>query len=878
MIEDRESLVRRNLSALTSAGERRDFLRVVCAGDSALLNSLIDTVTQPETGACAETWPVLGAGEVLAERFEIRGALGAGGMGVVYEAIDRKLASRRALKFGRPGHFSRIAHEARSALSITHENICRIYEVHSAGAEDGPTDFISMELVEGETLSACLRRGPVSRADTLDFARQLCRGVEAAHHAGILHLDLKSSNIMLEPGPGGKTRLVIMDFGLALPLAEAGDFASLAGTPHYIAPERWRGAEPAPSADIYAMGVVLYELLTGERPFPDGTPWATRMTSLPQRPSRSDRAPDIRWDAIVLRCLEPEPSRRIQSAAELLASIEKTFGEKTRRWWIAAAIAVSAIAPMLAFRQNIWPEPVGRLALLPLEGTSGNQLVDQGVRGAFYDLGKRLASARRLVLLPFEDTVRNSVNSPQMAASRLGATHVLTVVLAPRPAGFTLTAEVRDIHHGASLQRFQGEFPAQDLPDLATPLAGVITSAFHLRDAPRLQISPAAYARYSAGLSSLNAVPPDVDRALELFQEALRLDPNAVPALTGLSLAYLEKRRGNQDPEPLQQARSAAQRAQSLEPDSVQALIVVAAVENAEGHPERALEHFRRAAELEPESWDVWRRTGLELQELGREEEALEALHRSIQLAPGYYLPHFDLGRTYFRQGRAQDAVREFTAVTSFAPGLAEGFFSLGAALVLAERDAEAERALRESIRLQPTRSALNNLAVLLRVQGRNREAIPLFQQALAADGQDAALRLNLGNALAASGETAAAREQWQKAGEIARGVLRRNPRDAAARARSGYSMVRLGEIDLGADEAAQAAQLAPSDYSVIFWTVMALEAAGRRDEIFPLLGAATPDRLRNLQRQPELAGLIKDPRFIALHPQAEKQHTRKGN
>ncbi len=808
-------------------------------------NSRRETVTDARAQTSGEGVR-LSAGEVVAGRFEIRGALGSGGMGFVYEAFDRKLGERRALKFARPGHFDRIPEEARAALRITHDNICRIYEIHSAATEGGEADFLSMERIEGETLFDRLRRGPLAPPERLDLARQLCRGMDAAHRAGILHLDLKPGNVMLTRRADGSTRLVIMDFGLARPSTGAEPAQGVAGTPYYLAPERLRGAEPAATADVYAIGVILREMLAGTA--------------------------DARWDAIVRRCLEPDPARRAATAGEVLAAIERSFGAKTRRWWIAAAVAAAAAAPVAAFRDRIWPPPVGRLALLPPEGTSGNAAADQAVRGALYDLSHRLAPVRRLVPIPFEDTLRNGVTSAALAAARLGATHVLLLTLAGRGAGFRLEAAVRDARSGVTLRRFEGEFGWDDAAKLSTSLAGVVTSAFRLREAPRLPMKPAAYAAYAAGMTSLNATPPDVARALEHFGAALRTDQNAVPALTGLALAWLERHRLEQDGASIEQAKAAAERARSLEPDSAEVLIVSAGVESNVGQLERALEHFRRAAELDPENWDVWRRMGTALLQAARNGEALDALRHAVELAPDYYVPHRDLGIAYFRQGQAGDAVREMTTVTQLAPGLAEGYLYLGAALVLAGRDDEAERALRQSIRLQPTRFALNNLAVLLHLHGRSREEIAVLQQALAAGGDDATIRLNLGDALAATGDGAAARAQWQKGGELARGILRHNPRDAASRARSGYSMVRLGQPVLGADEALQAAQLAPSDYSVVFWTVRGLEAAHRRAEIFPLLTGASPDRLRNLGRQPELAEMARDPRFLGILQKAETQ------
>jgi serine/threonine-protein kinase len=822
----------------------------------------------------------LTAGEVVADRFEIVRTLGTGGMAIVYEALDRKLMEARALKFSRPGHLQRIPDETRSALRITHENICRTYEIHSAVTSHGPADFISMELVRGETLHGRLQRTEVSPAEALDIARQLCRGLDAAHKAHIVHQDLKSNNVMLTHRPDGSLRAVITDFGLALPLGKPGRVAShIAGTPNYIAPERWSGSEPAPACDVYALGVILYEILTGRLPFSKETPWHHRLTRLPEPPSQSATAIDKRWDPIVLRCVEPDPSRRFANAGEVLGAVERAFAAPTRRkWLVAAALLAGAAAPVVAFREKIWPPSLSRLAVLPMEGSAQDPTIDSGVRGGLYDLSKRLeslgAASRRLILIPLEDTVRYGVRSPAAAAARLGATHVLLVKIDSRTGGFAVAADVRDCRNGTSVRRFEGDFRAADLSGVGTALDGVVTSAFHLGDTPAAKILPSAYPLYAAGLAQLRGVPADADGAIESLQQALHIDPSGVPALSALSDAYMEKFRLQKDTRFLAQAKAAAQRAQSLQPDSPAVLSAMGVIERYEGRAERALELYRRATELEPNNADIWRRTAIALQQIGRDDEAIDVGKHAVDLAPDYFATHRDLGVMYFRVGRPQDAIEEFRAVTRIAPGLAEGFSFLGASAIALGRDGEALTALQESVRLQPTRSAFNNLAVLFRMQGRNQEAVTALEKALKAGSDDAAIRLNLGNALQSVGRSSDARVHWQLAGDLARAALRANARDAISRARLAYSMARLGDGELAADEALQAAQLAHSDYSVIFWVAMTLEHTGHRPDIFPLLEGATPERLRDLRRQPDLTGLVQDPRFASLLQQAENSRT----
>ena len=202
------------------------------------------------------------------ERFEIIRRLGEGGMAVVYEAIDTKLGEKRALKFSKSGHARSIPPEARASLRVTHENVCRTFEIHTAQTKDGPADFISMEYVEGETLTKRWRREALTQAEALEIARQLCRGVMAAHESKVLHLDLKSSNVMLSKAANGGLRVIVMDFGLAQAFGTGTGSEKLGGTPNYIAPERYLGAEATPATDVFSLGVILYEMLAGQLPYP----------------------------------------------------------------------------------------------------------------------------------------------------------------------------------------------------------------------------------------------------------------------------------------------------------------------------------------------------------------------------------------------------------------------------------------------------------------------------------------------------------------------------------------------------------------------------------------------------------------------------------
>ncbi len=292
-------------------------------------------------------------GTLLGGRYRIVGRLGRGGMGEVYRADDLKLAQPVALKFlppevdHDPARLMQLHSEVRMARQVSHPNVCRVYDIDEV---DGHT-FLSMEYVDGEELGSLLRRigrFPVERA--LEMSRQICAGLAAAHERGVIHRDLKPANVMLDGA--GKVR--ITDFGLAGATGET----VRAGTPAYMAPEQLAGSEVTPQSDIYALGLVLYELFTGQRAVE-----AKNVAELVRKreagiapPSMIVRELDPAIDRAILRCLERDPADRPSSALGVAAALPGgdplaaalAAGETPSPEMVAAAGPTSALKPAAA--------------------------------------------------------------------------------------------------------------------------------------------------------------------------------------------------------------------------------------------------------------------------------------------------------------------------------------------------------------------------------------------------------------------------------------------------------------------------------------------------------------------------------------------------
>ncbi len=339
------------------------------------------------------------SGELIAERFEIVRFIAEGGMGEVYEAIDKVLGGRVALKFlsrhalDDPNVQRRFRREVQLARQVTHLNVCRLFDVYQHRIERsyrGAAEvlFVTMELLDGETLeSYLLRHGALAEEVALPLIRQMAEALDAAHHAGVIHRDFKPSNVMLVDGRDGEEmRAVVTDFGLARSIAPSSTSTTttpltgemkVVGTADYMSPEQLRGQEVTPASDIYAFGVVIFEMVTGGRPYnaPDAMSLLTKRATEPPS-SPLDHNPDLDegWASVILACLENEPVDRPATARDVVAYLEggsadvtrptlvrRDWGKKSRRrrwvWLLPVLFAVVTAFVFFAVGRNPPPPP-----------------------------------------------------------------------------------------------------------------------------------------------------------------------------------------------------------------------------------------------------------------------------------------------------------------------------------------------------------------------------------------------------------------------------------------------------------------------------------------------------------------------------------------
>ncbi len=869
-----------DLALAHPADQREAYLKSACGADTELFDQTWSYVQweqrmngfllDPLYPAASHEHP-FEPGELLDGRFRIVREIAQGGMGVVYEAVDEKLQRRIALKCAKTGFRKRLPPEVRNATEISHPNVCKIFEIHTASTRQGEIDFITMEFLDGETLADRLTRGPLPETEARAIALQLCAGLAEAHRNQVIHGDLKSNNVILTSGPQGAVRAVITDFGLARrPEASQTNAPSgqMAGTPDYMAPELWKGGKVSAASDIYALGVIFRVMLTAEAPsrqdalpeFPQevGTLTVNDVRQNVNRPCTSRELPSP-WDEIVEGCLEPLAVNRFKSVDEI---IERLDTRNRASKWVRLAPAVAAILAALFWVAR--PGPAIRLAVLPFV-VEGSPVQTAG--GLALDVADRLSRLRRgLVVIPPGEARRSGVDSYEKAKTVLAATHVLRTRLHNSGSQIAVVASVMDTGSGRTLQELVGTYSSNDTPLLAKALYATVTGAFHLRMGVSLElVSAAAYPFYVQGINLLRRDQVSADEALPFFQKAIELDPRSALTYAGLAEAQLQKFQRGYGQQWLDLAAQSVAKAQSLNADSAPVLLAAGLLKQQHGWYELAAQDFGRAVELAPNTAGGWNRLAVAYSSMNRPDEAIVTYQKAIQAQPDYYQPYIDFGLFYYYRGQFQEAEQLFRRATEIASGLAKGHMELGLALKEQGRFQEAEQSLLQALRLQQSSPILTDLGTLYYQQGRYSEAALYFERSLAAEPPNVARCSNLGDAYRHLGRQQEAAAWYHRAETMAASEVIQNPRDAFSRAQLARLSALLGERSSAEFEMMQALSMGASDARVLQFGAFTFESLGEREKTLQVLGKAPLQLLEDLNRQSEVKDLQQDPHFQAL-------------
>ena len=783
-------------------------------------------------------------------------------MGVVYEAFDEKLGRRIALKCGKPGHGYRLSPEVRLATEVSHPNVCKIHEIHTEETPDGPMDFITMEFIEGETLSARIRReGRLPEKTARSIALQICAGLAEAHKRRVIHGDLKSSNVILAGGAQGEVRAVIADFGLARAL----DGSPVSGgSPGYMAPEVRRGDSTSVTADIYALGVILHEMTCGFRPDQRAVVAATTIAQAadtaveaPERGERLLRPDDdplprlaTKLDPVIRRCLQPDPAKRYQRVEE----VAKALGpSKTRRALLAAgavAILVAATAVTTYFR-SIAPVETIKLRIDAIQAPTELNAQAAGITAG---ASQRIAS------------LRSSEKTALAVASSIGrATHRLSGRIEDQKGLLKLQIQIQDLKSSAVLRQWSGEYRPEELRYAPVAVTGWVSATFHLPALPEYSsVNAAASQIYSAALPLLRR-DPNIDEAAAAMERAAALDPDSALPHAGIAEVLRRKYFLTDDNTWLAKAQKELMRAEIRNPDSAEVHRIAGMIEWDANRRDEAIVRMRRATEFPSTNSDAFRRLGALYQNAGQYGEALQNYQKAAEIEPKFYRVHQDLGALYFTQANYPEAARAFQTAVQLAPDVPRLYAMLAESYIDQGKFQEAEAQLRESLRRGLPDPPNFELAHVLMYQRRDREAIGYLMKAATADLKSYLPWMYLGLARRNTGDVIESKRAFQKGMDLAQESVVRIPGSGNERAVLGYLAAQCGDKSRAEAEVAQALQLSPGHSNVIWMSALTYEVLRERERALEALHAAPRGLLEDMQRWPEAESLAADPRFKAL-------------
>jgi len=638
--------------------------------DSIPVTGVGETMAAPTTSAFSTpgTAGTLGAQRV-AGRYEILSMLGAGGMGTVYRARDIELDEVVALKMlnrelvDSPGMLARFRQEAKLARRVTHKNVARTFDIGEHAGEK----FLTMEFVDGESLAAlAARRGRLSLREVGHIVAEVCAGMSAAHAASVVHRDLKPDNVLLAKDG----RVVVTDFGIARAAAGAQDVAKtmggIVGTPAYMAPEQVEGGtEIDARADIYALGAMVYELLTGHRAWPGDAPLAVaaaRLIHPPPDPRTVFPSVSSGVAEVILRCMSRKRDERFDSADEVAAAFAQATASSGTTSSVGLAPTSGAhSSPTVASEVRAVGEKT--VAVLPFRngGPPEDEYLADGVTEDLIDV-LSMTSGLRVRPRGAVAHLRGADHDPHRVGVELGVQVIVEGSVRKFSGGVRVTARLVSTTDGFQLWAKRFERGRGDVLAVNDEAANSIAEALTLGAAPKARNAPSdpiAIDLYLRASSMYQKFGLDhAMRAVELYEQALARAPNDPTILAGCARARVRVAffGGEGYAEMLALAGHAAERAVAGAPDSGEAWVALASFRMMSGDAPGSVRALVTALKKSSGLAQAHDLLGRVLIEVGRTEAALRHLRTALSIDPSVTLLRLELARANGLLGNWADA------------------------------------------------------------------------------------------------------------------------------------------------------------------------------------------------------------------------------
>jgi eukaryotic-like serine/threonine-protein kinase len=843
--------------------------------------------------------------------------LGEGGMGVVYKAQDLRLGRTVALKFLPPETSrdaiakERFIREARAASALDHPNICTIYEVDETA--DGRL-FLAMAHYTGENLRQRLAaRGALPVADAIAIALQVARGLAAAHAAGIVHRDIKPANVMLPPGAEAK----ILDFGLAKigqdprQLTRTG---STMGTLAYMSPEQAQTGAADARSDLWALGVILYEMLGGQAPFTAAGEAAVLYRIVHEEPKPlADRRGDLPGVVeVVAALLQKDPQERLQSAAELVTALDSLArgsalaatavvgtaslrsrqllpSRRRRRWrWSAAAVLAVALASGAWYALSRPPQSTStNLAVLPFRNLTGDASRDYFAEGLSSVLTQQLAAISGLNVVGRSETAsyREGERPARDIARELGVSALVTGEVV-RLDGERLRAQANLLSPESGQIRWSA--PAEGTPEeimrwqariaeeIADELRLALTSAERKRLGRRPTDSPEAYDLYLRAVRLFDdwEKPQTPDMQIALLERALELDRRFALAQAALSRALLLAYDSDRDAAHLQRAITAADAALAVDSGEPDARLARAAALRRTGRGAEAIGELLQLVAMHPQHDAAYVELADAYKELGEPAKREASLRQSIAIRPEYWSHWLRLGGTLLDAGSYDQAREAYEKAHELAPAMLAPRQNLAVLEIVSGNYEAAIRRYEELPNPGSDAATQTNLGTAYFYTGDLVKAERAFATAIRLEPKAAMHHANLADVLSRSGRAADAKAEYSAAAALAEQELLLNPSSERRQLRHAFYLAKAGECARAGVVASAVAARMQASASSAHTLAQVHACCGRRHEALRAVHEAL--RLgysaKVLRDEDEFSTLREDAEFLQLLEAAARQ------
>jgi eukaryotic-like serine/threonine-protein kinase len=859
-----------------------------------------------------------------AGHYEIVALAGAGGMGVVYKARDLKLERTVALKFlplevdSSTKEKEQFLKEARTASSLDHPNIGVIHGVEETA--DGRS-FIVMAFYEGESLAQKIRKG-LSLHEAVDIAIQMAKGLDAAHARNVIHRDVKPGNVLITPD--GLVKIV--DFGLARVITSASmtQTGGTSGTVGYMSPEQSLNKANDLRTDIWAVGVVLAEMLTGLNPFwRDSVPGI--VVAILTDPPRPMKGVPLELQQIVYRALSKEPAHRQQNCSELRDELENfrnvlgplvdpsaptvslksaqlqkyidhasksAWGSAapaktiTKKLWIGvgAVLALTALALMAvpATRNRLFGSMGGselHIAVLPFDNVGNNPANAPLAEGLMESLAGKLSdldeSGKSLWVVPSIEVRHRNISDPGAALRELGATLVVKGSVARNGKELRLAVNLIDTKNLRQLGSANVEDTAGDLVKLQDQVVARLAKLMHVKvptdmpGAASASSNPAAYESYLKALGYVRRydTPGNLDLAITALYEAVKTDPQFALGFAELGEAYRMKYQLDHNPKWIEEVSANSTRALKLNDRLPAAYVTLGNLHRDSDKFELALQEYEHALRLEPHNADAVMGTANTYEKMGRIPDAEEAFKKAAALRPDYWDGYNSLGNFYDRQGKYPEAIAQLQHAAELTPDNAVIDINLAAAYLDRGNPQDlpaVEVALKKSIALGPSYPAYANLGFLYLNEKRYAESVATTEKALQLNDKDYLVWANLMAAYQGLNQ----KSNFEMARERAISLLEQNvtlkPEDALTQVSLASLYAQKGLKEKAITRAQAALARAPDNPNVLELAAETYETLGDRRQALDYVDRALKNGypLDQLKDAPELHNLLSDPNF----------------